>query len=266
MKQYIELLSDIIEHGESRNDRTGTGTISVFGRQMRFNLSEGFPLLTTKKLHFKSILYELLWFLRGDTNIDFLIDNGVTIWNEWADPFGRVGRIYGAQWTKWRGYDGTIVNQIEEAERLLREDPYSRRIVVTAWNPAEIDSMALPPCHVLFQLYRHSNSRKLDLHLYQRSADVFLGLPFNIASYALLLSMFAVSANLQPSELVISLGDVHLYKNHVEQARMQLQREPRKLPGLCINLNRSSVFQYGFSDFNLTGYDPHPHIKADVSV
>ena len=264
MKQYLDLLQHVLDNGTDKSDRTGTGTRSVFGYQMRFNLADGFPVLTTKKLHFKSIIHELLWFLAGDTNIRYLKENGVRIWDEWADENGDLGRVYGAQWRSWRGANGETVDQIANVVRQIRQTPDSRRLIVSAWNPAEVDDMALPPCHALFQFYV-ANGR-LSCQLYQRSADIFLGVPFNIASYALLTMMMAQVCGLQAGEFVHTLGDAHLYQNHLEQARLQLTREPRALPKMHINPDVRDIFAFKFDDFTLSDYDPHPHIKAEVSV
>ena len=264
MKQYLDLLQHVLDNGTDKSDRTGTGTRSVFGYQMRFNLADGFPVLTTKKLHLKSIIHELLWFLAGDTNIRYLKENGVRIWDEWADENGDLGRVYGAQWRSWRGVNGETVDQIANVVRQIRQNPDSRRLIVSAWNPAEVDSMALPPCHALFQFYVANG--KLSCQLYQRSADIFLGVPFNIASYALLTMMMAQVCGLQAGEFVHTLGDAHLYQNHLEQARLQLTREPRKLPTMRINPAVRDIFAFKFDDFTLSDYDPHPHIKAEVSV
>ena len=264
MKQYLDLLQHVLDNGTDKSDRTGTGTRSVFGYQMRFNLADGFPVLTTKKLHLKSIIHELLWFLAGDTNIRYLKENGVRIWDEWADENGDLGRVYGAQWRSWRGADGETVDQIANVVRQIRQTPDSRRLIVSAWNPAEVDDMALPPCHALFQFYVANG--KLSCQLYQRSADIFLGVPFNIASYALLTMMMAQVCGLQAGEFVHTLGDAHLYQNHLEQARLQLTREPRKLPTMRINPAVRDIFAFKFDDFTLSDYDPHPHIKAEVSV
>lgn len=264
MKQYLELLEHILADGSDKEDRTDTGTRSVFGYQMRFNLAEGFPLLTTKKLHLKSIIYELLWFLKGDTNVKYLQEHGVRIWNEWADENGDLGHIYGYQWRSWPAYDGTFIDQISEAIDQIKNNPSSRRIIVSAWNVADIPSMKLPPCHAFFQFYVADG--RLSLQLYQRSADTFLGVPFNIASYALLLMMVAQVTGLEPGDFVHTLGDTHIYKNHFEQARLQLTREPRKLPRMKINPEVKSIFDFKYEDFELVDYDPHPHIKADVSV
>ena len=264
MKQYLDLLQHVLDNGTDKSDRTGTGTRSVFGYQMRFNLADGFPVLTTKKLHLKSIIHELLWFLAGDTNIRYLKENGVRIWDEWADENGDLGRVYGAQWRSWRGANGETVDQITNVVRQIRQTPDSRRLIVSAWNPAEVDDMALPPCHALFQLYVANG--KLSCQLYQRSADIFLGVPFNIASYALLTMMMAQVCGLQAGEFVHTLGDAHLYQNHLEQARLQLTREPRALPKMHINPDVRDIFAFKFDDFTLSDYDPHPHIKAEVSV
>lgn len=264
MKQYLELLDHILTHGTDKEDRTGTGTRSVFGYQMRFNLADGFPLLTTKKLHLKSIIYELLWFLNGDTNVKYLQEHGVRIWNEWADENGDLGHIYGYQWRSWPAYDGTFIDQISEAIDQIKNNPSSRRIIVSAWNVADIPSMKLPPCHAFFQFYVADG--RLSLQLYQRSADTFLGVPFNIASYALLLMMVAQVTGLEAGDFVHTLGDTHIYRNHFEQAHLQLTREPRKLPRMIINPDVKSIFDFKYEDFELVDYDPHPHIKADVSV
>ena len=264
MKQYLDLLQHVLDNGTDKSDRTGTGTRSVFGYQMRFNLADGFPVLTTKKLHLKSIIHELLWFLAGDTNIRYLKENGVRIWDEWADENGDLGRVYGAQWRSWRGANGETVDQIANVVRQIRQTPDSRRLIVSAWNPAEVDDMALPPCHALFQFYVANG--KLSCQLYQRSADIFLGVPFNIASYALLTMMVAQVCGLQAGEFVHTLGDAHLYQNHWEQARLQLTREPRALPKMHINPDVRDIFAFKFDDFTLSDYDPHPHIKAEVSV
>lgn len=264
MKQYQDLLRKILETGSYKSDRTGTGTYSIFGHQMRFDLSEGFPLLTTKKLHLRSIIYELLWFLQGDTNIRYLKEHGVSIWDEWADPDGDLGPIYGHQWRSWGTPDGGKVDQISQLIRQIQETPDSRRLMVCAWNVGEIDKMALPPCHVLFQFY--VNNGEISLQLYQRSADVFLGVPFNIASYALLLMMVAQVCNLKPKEFIHTLGDAHIYSNHVEQAKLQLSRDPRPLPTMRINPEVKDIFSFQYEDFTLENYDPHPHIKAEVAV
>ena len=265
MKQYQDLLQRILSEGVQKTDRTGTGTLSVFGHQMRFDLSQGFPLLTTKKLHLKSIIYELLWFLQGDTNVRYLQEHGVRIWNEWADPVtGDLGPVYGHQWRSWPDYRGGTIDQISQVVNLIRHHPDSRRMMVSAWNPAEVDQMALPPCHCLFQFYVAEG--RLSLQLYQRSADTFLGVPFNIASYALLCMMMAQVCGLQPGEFVHTTGDTHLYLNHLEQARLQLTREPRPLPRMVINPDVRDIFSFHYEDFQLEGYDPWPHIKAEVSV
>ena len=264
MKQYLDLLQRIKTEGVKKEDRTGTGTISVFGHQMRFNLEEGFPLLTTKKLHLKSIIHELLWFLKGDTNVKYLQENGVRIWNEWADEDGSLGHIYGYQWRSWPDYDGGFIDQISQAVHDIKHNPDSRRIIVSAWNVADLKKMNLPPCHLLFQFYVADG--KLSLQLYQRSADTFLGVPFNIASYALLLMMMAQVCGLEPGEFVHTTGDTHLYQNHLEQARLQLGREPRPLPRMVINPDVKDIFDFKFEDFKLEDYNPHPHIKAQVSV
>ena len=264
MQQYLDLLKRIKTEGVRKNDRTGTGTISVFGHQMRFNLQEGFPVLTTKKLHLRSIIPELLWFLRGDTNIRYLHENGVTIWDEWADANGDLGHIYGYQWRSWPTPDGGHIDQIASVVRSLKENPDSRRHIVSAWNVAEIDTMALPPCHALFQFYVVQG--RLSCQLYQRSADVFLGVPFNIASYALLTMMMAQVTGLQPGEFVHTLGDAHIYLNHLEQTDLQLTRTPRPLPVMEINPEVKSIFDFRYEDFNLVGYDPYPSIKAPIAV
>ncbi len=264
MKQYLDLLDTILTKGAFKSDRTGTGTYSIFGHQMRFDLSEGFPLLTTKKLHLRSIIYELLWFLQGDTNIRYLKEHGVSIWDEWADPDGDLGPIYGHQWRSWGTPDGGKVDQISQLIRQIQETPDSRRLMVCAWNVGEIDKMALPPCHVLFQFY--VNNGEISLQLYQRSADVFLGVPFNIASYTLLLMMVAQVCHLKPKEFIHTLGDAHIYSNHVEQAKLQLTREPRPLPTMRINPEVKDIFSFQYEDFTLENYDPHPHIKAEVAV
>ncbi len=264
MKQYQDLLSRILSEGIKKEDRTGTGTISVFGHQARYNLEDGFPLLTTKKLHLKSIIYELLWFLKGDTNIKYLKDHGVSIWDEWADENGELGPVYGHQWRSWPDYNGGTIDQISNVVEMIKHNPDSRRMIVNAWNVAEVDSMALPPCHTMFQFYVANG--KLSLQLYQRSADTFLGVPFNIASYALLLQMVAQVTGLQPGEFVHTTGDTHLYLNHIEQAKLQLTRTPRPLPRMIINPDIKDLFSFDFDDFQLEGYDPHPHIKAAVSV
>lgn len=264
MRQYLDLLQRVLNEGVQKEDRTGTGTLSVFGHQMRFNLEEGFPLLTTKKLHLKSIIYELLWFLRGDTNVQYLQEHGVSIWNEWADENGDLGRIYGKQWRAWRDYNGGIIDQITEAVETIRNNPDSRRIIVSAWNVADLGDMALPPCHALFQFYV-ANGR-LSLQLYQRSADIFLGVPFNIASYALLLMMMAQVTGLEAGEFIHTLGDAHIYNNHLEQVKLQLTREPRPLSQMVLNPDVKNIFDFKYEDFQLTGYDPHPHIKGEVAI
>lgn len=264
MRQYLDLMRDILENGASKTDRTGTGTLSVFGRQMRFNLSEGFPLVTTKKLHLRSIIYELLWFLSGDTNIKYLNDNKVTIWDEWADENGELGPVYGHQWRSWPAPDGRQIDQISQVLDSIRNKPDSRRHIVSAWNPAEVDKMALPPCHALFQFYVADG--RLSCQLYQRSADFFLGVPFNIASYALLTHMFAQQCDLEPGEFVWTGGDVHLYTNHLDQARLQLSREPYALPTLNIARRPETIFSYQFEDFEIVNYQAHPAIKAPIAV
>lgn len=264
MKQYLELLNRIVTEGVKKEDRTGTGTLSVFGHQMRFNMQEGFPLLTTKKLHLKSIIHELLWFLKGDTNIQYLQDHGVRIWNEWADENGDLGPVYGHQWRSWPTYDGGSIDQIQNIINQLKTNPDSRRMLVCAWNVAEVENMALPPCHCLFQFYVAEG--KLSLQLYQRSADTFLGVPFNIASYALLLQMMAQVCELEAGEFIHTTGDTHLYLNHLEQAKLQLTREPRPLPKMRLNPAVKNLFDFKFEDFTLENYDPLPHIKAEVSV
>lgn len=264
MKQYLDLLQYVLDHGTERQDRTGTGTVGVFGYQMRFDLGKGFPVLTTKKLHLRSIIYELLWFLRGDTNIKYLKDHGVSIWDEWADAEGNLGPVYGSQWRSWPDGRGGTIDQIANVVEQIKTNPYSRRLMVTAWNPAEIEEMALPPCHCLFQFY--VSDGKLSCQLYQRSADIFLGVPFNIASYALLTMMMAQVCGLEPGEFVHTFGDAHIYKNHLDQVHLQLTREPRPLPTMHINPERKSIFDFKYEDFRLEGYDPHPHIKGEVSV
>ncbi len=264
MQQYLDLLQHILKNGVQKTDRTGTGTRSVFGYQMRFNLADGFPLLTTKKLHLKSIIHELLWFLRGDTNVAYLQENGVRIWNEWADPDGSLGHIYGYQWRSWPRYDGGFVDQISQAVNDIKNNPDSRRIIVSAWNVADLDNMNLPPCHAFFQFYVAEG--KLSLQLYQRSADTFLGVPFNIASYALLTMMMAQVTGLQPGEFIHTLGDAHIYNNHIDQVNLQLTRTPRPLPRMVINPDVKSIFDFKYSDFTLQDYNPYPHIKAEVSV
>ena len=264
MKQYLDLLNRILDEGVQKGDRTGTGTLSVFGNQMRFNMQDGFPLLTTKKLHLKSIIYELLWFLRGDTNVHYLQEHGVRIWNEWADENGDLGPVYGHQWRSWPDYKGGTIDQIANVLDQIKHHPDSRRMLVTAWNPAEVDQMALPPCHCLFQFYVADG--KLSLQLYQRSADTFLGVPFNIASYALLLQMMAQVTGLEAGEFIHTTGDTHLYLNHLEQVKLQLTREPRPLPKMKINPDVKDLFSFKYEDFELTDYNPWPHIAADVAV
>lgn len=264
MKQYLDLLQHILDHGVRKGDRTGTGTLSTFGYQMRFDLSQGFPLLTTKKLHIKSIIYELLWFLRGDTNVHYLQEHGVRIWNEWADADGALGPVYGAQWRSWPDYSGGVIDQIQGAVNDIRNNPDSRRIIVSSWNVAQLPQMALAPCHAFFQFYVADG--RLSLQLYQRSADCFLGVPFNIASYALLTMMMAQVCGLQAGDFVHTLGDAHLYLNHLDQARLQLTREPRPLPAMRINPDVTDILGFDYADFTLEGYDPHPHIKAEVAV
>ena len=264
MKQYLNLLDHILEKGSKKEDRTGTGTISSFGYQMRFDLSEGFPYITTKKLHLKSIIYELLWFLKGDTNVKYLQDNGVKIWNEWADGNGDLGHIYGYQWRSWPKPDGTHLDQITQVINQIKTNPDSRRLIVSAWNAGDIENMALPPCHAFFQFY--VNDGKLSCQLYQRSADVFLGVPFNIASYALLTMMVAQVCNLKLGDFVHSFGDVHIYLNHLEQVKLQLSREPRALPTMWINPEVKNIFDFTGNDFRLENYDPHPHIKGEVAI
>ncbi|MBQ5705489.1 MAG: thymidylate synthase [Bacteroidaceae bacterium] len=264
MKQYLDLLDRILKEGTKKEDRTGTGTISVFGHQMRFNLEEGFPCLTTKKLHLKSIIHELLWFLAGDTNVKYLQENGVRIWNEWADENGDLGHVYGYQWRSWPDYKGGHIDQISEVVETLKKNPDSRRIIVNAWNVADIENMNLPPCHAMFQFYVADG--RLSLQLYQRSADCFLGVPFNIASYALLLQMMAQVTGLKAGDFIHTLGDAHLYLNHIEQAKLQLTREPYALPKMKINPDVKDIFSFKFEDFSLEDYTAHPHIKAEVSV
>ena len=264
MKQYLNLCERIMREGVVKHDRTGTGTRSVFGHQMRFNMAEGFPLLTTKKLHLKSIIYELLWFLRGDTNVRYLQEHGVSIWDEWADASGELGPVYGHQWRSWPDYKGGTIDQISNLVQQIRTNPDSRRLLVSAWNVAEVDQMALPPCHCLFQFYVADG--KLSLQLYQRSADVFLGVPFNIASYALLLQMMAQVTGLQCGDFVHTLGDAHIYLNHLEQVQLQLTREPRPLPTMNLNPDVKNLFDFRYEDFRLEGYNPHPHIAGKVAV
>lgn len=264
MKQYLDLLQRILDEGTQKGDRTGTGTISVFGNQMRFDLSKGFPLLTTKKLHLKSIIYELLWFLKGDTNVHYLQEHGVRIWNEWADENGDLGPVYGHQWRAWPDGKGGVIDQIADVVEQIKHTPNSRRLIVTAWNPADIPQMALPPCHCLFQFYVAGD--RLSLQLYQRSADTFLGVPFNIASYSLLLLMMAQVTGYKPGDFVYTTGDTHLYLNHIEQAKEQLSRTPRQLPTMTLNKDVTSLFDFKYEDFQLTDYNPYPHISAKVSV
>mgnify|MGYP002662505520 FL=1 len=264
MKQYLELMQKVLDEGTQKNDRTGTGTLSIFGHQMRFDLSEGFPLLTTKKVHFRSIVIELLWFLKGDTNVQYLQDNKVSIWDEWADEEGNLGPVYGYQWRSWPAPDGRHIDQIATVIEQIKNNPNSRRMIVSAWNPALVDDMALPPCHAMFHFYVADS--KLSCQLYQRSADIFLGVPFNIASYALLTMMVAQVCGLQAGEFIHTLGDAHLYSNHFEQARLQLERTPKTLPTMNINPEVKDLFGFKFEDFELVGYDPDPHIKAAVAV
>ena len=264
MRQYLDLMERVLADGTEKHDRTGTGTLSVFGHQMRFDLAQGFPLVTTKKLHVKSIVHELLWFLAGDTNVKYLRDHGVTIWDEWADERGDLGPVYGRQWRSWPARDGGTIDQMADVVAAIRRNPDSRRLIVTAWNPADVERMALPPCHCLFQFYVANG--KLSCHLYQRSADVFLGVPFNIASYAMLTMMVAQVTGLAAGNFVHSFGDAHLYLDHLEQARLQLSRLPRKLPKLRINPAVTDLFAFRYEDFILEGYDPHPHIRAKVAV
>ncbi len=264
MKQYLDLMRHVLEHGTKKEDRTGTGTLSVFGYQMRFDLSEGFPMVTTKKLHLKSIVHELLWFLAGDTNIKYLKDNGVRIWDEWADENGNLGPVYGYQWRSWPTPEGGAIDQITNLVEMIKKNPDSRRLIVSAWNPSLIDQMALPPCHCLFQFYVADG--KLSCQLYQRSADIFLGVPFNIASYSLLTLMIAQVCGLKPGEFVHTFGDAHLYTNHIEQAKEQLSRDPKPLPEMHLNPHVTNLFDFKFEDFELVGYESHPHIKAAVAV
>jgi thymidylate synthase len=264
MTQYLDLLRHVLEHGKFKADRTGTGTYSVFGAQARFDLRESFPVVTTKKLHLKSIIYELLWFLRGDTNVHWLQEHGVTIWDEWAREDGSLGRVYGAQWCHWRTTDGRSINQIDDVITQIKKNPSSRRHIVTAWNPGEISQMALPPCHAMFQFY--VSDGELSCQLYQRSADLFLGVPFNIASYALLTRMVAQVCDLKPGEFVHTFGDLHLYANHIEQAKLQLSREPKAPPQMKLNPAVRNIHDFKFEDFELVGYDPHPGIKAPIAV
>jgi len=264
MRQYLDLLQNILDHGTEKGDRTGTGTLSLFGYQMRFNLQDGFPALTTKKLHLKSVIYELLWFLKGDSNIQYLKDHGVRIWDEWADENGELGPVYGVQWRKWKSADGDVIDQVSQVVEKIKTRPNSRRLIVTAWNPGEVAKMALPPCHLLFQFYAANG--KLSCQLYQRSADIFLGVPFNIASYSLLTLMMAQVCELEPGEFVHTFGDVHLYSNHLEQARLQLTRQPYPLPEMKVNSQVKSIFDFRYEDFELHNYQYHPHIKAPVAV
>ena len=266
MKEYQRLLKLVLDTGKTRSDRTGTGTISVFGAQARFNLRNSFPCLTTKKLHLRSIIHELLWFIKGDTNIKYLKDNKVTIWDEWADENGNLGPVYGEQWRKWKTADGLKIDQIKELIKNIKENPNSRRHIVSAWNPGELNKMALPPCHAFFQLYVDTESKELSCQLYQRSADLFLGVPFNIASYSLLTMMIAQVCSLKPGEFVHTFGDLHIYSNHIEQVNTQLQREPRELPKMKINPNIKSIDEFTYEDFELEGYDPHPSIAAPIAV
>ena len=264
MQQYLHLLERVLEEGNKKEDRTGTGTVSVFGHQMRFDLSKGFPLLTTKKLHLKSIIHELLWFLNGDTNVKYLQDNGVRIWNDWADENGDLGHVYGYQWRSWPKSNGESIDQIKQVVHDIKNNPDSRRLIVSAWNPADIENMALPPCHALFQFY--VSNGKLSCQLYQRSADIFLGVPFNIASYAILTMMMAQVCNLEPGEFVHTLGDAHIYTNHLDQVKLQLSRETKELPDFKINPEVKSIFDFKFEDFSLENYDPHPHIKGAIAI
>ena len=264
MKQYLDLLQHVLDHGEERKDRTGTGTRGVFGYQMRFNLKDGFPLLTTKKLHLKSIIYELMWFLKGETNIQYLKENSVRIWDEWANTEGELGPVYGHQWRSWTNDEGRSIDQISQVIKAIRQTPESRRLIVSAWNVGDLDKMALPPCHVLFQFYVSGD--RLSCQLYQRSADIFLGVPFNIASYSLLLMMMAQVTGLKPFEFVHTLGDAHIYLNHIDQVKLQLTRKPKQLPQMKLNSLVKDIFEFKYEDFELTGYDPHPHIKGEISV
>lgn len=264
MKQYHDLLRHVLENGVKKSDRTGTGTISVFGYQMRFNLADGFPALTTKKLHLRSIIHELLWFLKGDTNIRYLHENNVTIWDEWADADGNLGPVYGHQWRKWESNDGKVIDQVSQVVGMIKNDPDSRRLIVSAWNVGDLHKMALPPCHLLFQFYIADG--KLSCQLYQRSADIFIGVPFNIASYSLLTMMIAQVTGLEPGEFIHTFGDAHIYLNHIKQAELQLTREPKPLPVMKINPEITNIFDFRYEDFELSGYDAHPHIKAPVAV
>jgi len=264
MRQYKELLNHVLQQGAHKEDRTGTGTISTFGYQMRFDLSKGFPLLTTKKIHLKSVIHELRWFIKGSTNVDYLQENGVRIWNEWADENGELGPVYGAQWRSWKDYEGGSIDQLSEAIQTIKENPDSRRIIVSAWNVADIPNMKLPPCHAFFQFYVANG--KLSLQLYQRSADIFLGVPFNIASYALLLMMVAQVTGLEAGEFIHTLGDAHIYTNHLDQVKLQLSRDERELPRMVLNPEIDDIFNFTYSDFTLESYDPHPHIKGEVAV
>ncbi len=264
MKQYHDLMKHVLEHGDKKEDRTGTGTLSVFGHQARYNLEEGFPVVTTKKLHLKSIIHELLWFLKGETNIKYLKDNGVSIWDEWADEEGNLGPVYGSQWRSWKTHDGRVIDQIKNVVEMIKKNPDSRRLIVSAWNPGEVEKMALPPCHTMFQFYVANG--KLSCQLYQRSADIFLGVPFNIASYALLTMMIAQVTGLKAGEFIHTIGDAHLYLNHVDQAQLQLSRDFYPLPKMEINPNVTDVFDFKFEDFTLVGYQAHPSIKAPIAV
>lgn len=264
MKQYHDLMKHVLEHGDKKEDRTGTGTLSVFGHQARYNLEEGFPVVTTKKLHLKSIIHELLWFLKGETNIKYLKDNGVSIWDEWADEEGNLGPVYGSQWRSWKTHDGRVIDQIKNVVEMIKKNPDSRRLIVSAWNPGEVEKMALPPCHTMFQFYVANG--KLSCQLYQRSADIFLGVPFNIASYALLTMMIAQVTGLKAGEFIHTIGDAHLYLNHVDQAQLQLSRDFYPLPKMEINPNVTDIFDFKFEDFTLVGYQAHPSIKAPIAV